>query len=97
VPDRAWNLSRDELSLVCVNIVVHAYEVAAQGRLDVVLSNDGVELVAHLRDRGRAFDPATVKPPELEQGQVHGYGIPWRMRCSTRSATRAATASITGA
>jgi serine/threonine-protein kinase RsbW len=76
--DPAHHVFRHEIEValheVCVNIVVHAYD-GAPGRLDVALSNDGVELVAQIRDRGRAFDPAAVTPPDLDHGQVHGYGM----------------------
>lgn len=60
---------------ICVNIVVHAYEGVSGGRLDLVLSRDGPELVVEIADRGKPFEPAAVTPPDLEHGQVHGYGV----------------------
>jgi serine/threonine-protein kinase RsbW len=60
---------------ICVNIVVHAYDGVSDGRLDVVLSKHGSELVVQISDRGKPFDQSTVKPPDLEAGQVHGYGM----------------------
>jgi serine/threonine-protein kinase RsbW len=77
--DAATHVLRHEIETalheVCVNIVIHAYEGAAPGRLDVELSRSETELVAMLRDRGRPFDTSALKPPDLENGQVHGYGM----------------------
>lgn len=78
-PDEAHHVLRHEIEMalheVCVNIVVHAYDGIADGRLDIVLSKRGAELIAQISDRGKPFDPAALKPPDLEGGQIHGYGM----------------------
>jgi serine/threonine-protein kinase RsbW len=59
------------------NIVDHAYEGTADGRIDVTLTlgEAGSSLIVDLRDTGRAFDPNAVPEPALGEAQIHGYGL----------------------
>lgn len=61
---------------VCVNIVEHAYE-GEDGRIRLALeiSYDPLALTITLQDTGIPFTPHTVPFPDLENGQVHGYGL----------------------
>ena len=61
----------------CTNIVDHAYGGAPDGRIVITLTlaTGPRRLVVDLHDTGRSFDPSTVPEPDLERGQVHGYGI----------------------
>jgi serine/threonine-protein kinase RsbW len=67
-----------ELALqeACSNIVDHAY-AGQPGR--IVIQFDYAEaarqLTVDLYDSGRAFDPDAVPGPDLEDVQVHGYGL----------------------
>ncbi|MCU0489987.1 MAG: ATP-binding protein [Chloroflexaceae bacterium] len=62
---------------VCTNIVNHAYEEIEQGRIDIklVLHFQPAQLVIEFQDTGRPFDVTTVPEPNLEEPQVHGYGM----------------------
>ena len=64
---------------VCTNIVTHAYagRLNGDGRIEVVLALylDPLRLEIKLRDNGRSFDPALVPSPNLEEAQIHGYGL----------------------
>ncbi len=61
---------------ICTNIVEHAYK-GRVGRIGVTLTvwqsprRVSVELV----DTGEAFEPANVAEPDLNHGQVRGYGL----------------------
>jgi serine/threonine-protein kinase RsbW len=63
---------------VCANIMLHAYARNPEdGRIQALfvlnpLSND---LIIELLDNGAPFDESSVKEPDLEQGQIHGYGL----------------------
>jgi len=61
----------------CTNIVDHAYEGQAPGRIAVKLTlADGPRrLIVDLYDTGQAFDPALAAAPDLDEPQVHGYGL----------------------
>jgi len=60
---------------LCINIVDHAYQGRLDGRisLDFTLSHD--TFVAEFSDDGAPFDPTSVTAPDLESGQVRGYGL----------------------
>lgn len=60
---------------LCMNIVDHAYQGRPDGRisLDFTLADD--TFVAEFSDDGAPFDPTTVTAPDLECGQVRGYGL----------------------
>ena len=61
----------------CTNIVGHAYEGVDNGRIKIALSlvaKPG-QFIVELEDTGRSFDPSLVHEPDLENGQIHGYGL----------------------
>jgi serine/threonine-protein kinase RsbW len=62
---------------ICTNIVDHAYAGRADGRIDITITSaaEPVRLVVELRDTGRQFDPSAVQAPNLDEAQIHGYGL----------------------
>jgi len=62
---------------IFANIVTHAYDDAPDGRVDIVamLASDPRRLLIDISDTGIGFDPATVAEPDLEDVQIHGYGL----------------------
>lgn len=63
---------------VCANIMLHAYAHKPEGgRIQalIVLNPLSNELIIELSDNGDPFDEVSVKEPDLENGQVHGYGL----------------------
>lgn len=63
---------------VCANIMLHAYAHNPEGgRIQAlfVLNPLSNNLIIELLDSGQPFDEESVKEPNLEQGQVHGYGL----------------------
>lgn len=56
------------------NIVVHAYG-DAKGDISITLSLDNKQFCVDLHDNGRQFSIDDIKHPDLENGQIHGYGI----------------------
>jgi serine/threonine-protein kinase RsbW len=66
----------------CTNIVEHAYEGQAGGRIAVEISlwdanAAGVprQLTVDLYDDGLPFDESQAADPSLDEPQVHGYGL----------------------
>lgn len=72
----AVELAVDE---ACTNIIEHAYGGEGKGEIICICNdiNNGIEII--LRDDGKQFDPADVKPPdfsvELEKLKPRGAGI----------------------
>jgi serine/threonine-protein kinase RsbW len=60
---------------LCVNIATHAYDGRDDARFDVDLRLAEDVLHAEFRDRGTLFEAGAVRPPDLEHGQEHGYGL----------------------
>jgi serine/threonine-protein kinase RsbW len=62
---------------VCTNIIDHAYAGQPGGRiaLHFRLAADEHELVVDIDDTGRTFDVEGVPQPDLDNAQVHGYGL----------------------
>lgn len=62
---------------IVANIIAHAYTEAAGGRIDMVvrLISNPRRLLIDLFDTGVAFDPTTAAEPDLEDVQIHGYGL----------------------
>lgn len=62
---------------VCTNIVLHAYKDMAKGQIHCVIRFEAqtkrLSLLFH--DTGRTFDLLTILTPNLDQGQVGGYGL----------------------
>jgi len=58
------------------NIVRHAYG-GGSGRIiaQLLIEPNPQRMVIELRDSGLAFDPALVPDPNLDEMQVHGYGL----------------------
>ena len=65
----------------CTNIIKHAYEGKTETRRDQRLRRDRrpASVSIHLRDRGKHFDFASVKDPDLDQyvetGKKGGLGV----------------------
>lgn len=62
----------------CTNIVDHAYgEARPENRIGITLTFEPAtrRLVVELQDTGNSFDVADVAEPDLENGQIHGYGL----------------------
>ena len=63
---------------VCTNIVQHAYaHTCEQKRILVTMEMKACPRSLHMTlfDTGQAFDQETVQDPNLDEGQVHGYGL----------------------
>jgi serine/threonine-protein kinase RsbW len=60
---------------ICANIATHAYRGHAGCRFVLEMGIDDGVFTAEFRDRGEPFDPDGAADPDLEEGQVHGYGL----------------------
>ena len=49
----------------CTNVIVHAYGGEGLGDISLEVQVSEGEIQVRLRDRGEAFDPRTVPPPNL--------------------------------
>lgn len=58
----------------CVNIVRHGYQ-GGQGVIEMVISGSSDELIIDIYDDGPSFDPTAAPFPDLNEPQVHGYGV----------------------
>jgi anti-sigma regulatory factor (Ser/Thr protein kinase) len=65
------------LQELAANIIDHAYVENVEGRItiDITLVHETNGLVIDLHDTGRAFNPAQISAPNLEEAQVRGYGL----------------------
>jgi serine/threonine-protein kinase RsbW len=61
----------------CTNIVRHAYEADSGGRIltTIALIDDPLRITVRLVDTGQWFDMDSVPEPDLDNPQVHGYGL----------------------
>ena len=61
----------------CTNIVDHAYAGDKNNRIliHLTLSQQPFRLVIDLFDTGKSFDLDLTPTPNLDQPQVHGYGL----------------------
>lgn len=61
----------------CANIVDHAYAGALDKRIliNLTLKQHPMSFVIDLYDSGQPFDLETTPTPNLDQPQVHGYGL----------------------
>ena len=61
------------------NIIEHAYEGVAGGSIEIDCEVHGDMLTITMRDEGKTFDPANVKPPnlkaDLSERQIGGLGV----------------------
>lgn len=62
---------------IVANIIAHAYAGRTDGRVDMVLTvvEEPRRLIIDLYDTGISFDPTEVPEPDLEDVQIHGYGL----------------------
>ncbi|MDZ4716927.1 MAG: ATP-binding protein [Roseiflexaceae bacterium] len=64
---------------ICANIVNHAYadKHMGEGRIHISLALYPwpLRFEIELQDAGESFDPAAVPTPQLQEAQVHGYGL----------------------
>lgn len=62
---------------ICTNIVDHAYQGQPDGRIEVTLAlvPQPQRLIVDIRDTGLSFEPAGVPAPNIDEGQVRGYGL----------------------
>ena len=62
---------------VCTNVVDHAYADGTSGRIVVCMElvTTPRQLVVEVHDTGGSFDPSSIPLPNLDEGQVHGYGL----------------------
>ncbi len=75
-PDLAENVYGIQLAVheCLTNIVVHAYGDVKED-IHITLTLDDKQFSVVLQDRGRQFSIEDIKHPDLENGQIHGYGI----------------------
>jgi len=61
------------------NIIEHAYEGVDGGSIEIDCEVHGDTLTITMRDEGKTFDPANVKPPnlkaDLSERQIGGLGV----------------------
>ncbi len=80
VTDRSATVYNIQLALqeACTNVVTHAYQggdATQQITLAFNVFGTPTRLVAQITDQGIQFDPDTVAAPNLDEPQVHGYGL----------------------
>jgi serine/threonine-protein kinase RsbW len=73
-----WLAYQVELAVqeACTNIIDHAY-AGSTGRINVTLSlwEESKHLSIDLYDTGTHFDPALLRPIELDEPKTSGYGL----------------------
>jgi serine/threonine-protein kinase RsbW len=78
LPDRDTAIYNIQLAAheCCANVVDHAY-AGAGGIIMAVLEWQDTprQFVIELHDSGQAFNPADSPAPNLEEAQIHGYGL----------------------
>jgi serine/threonine-protein kinase RsbW len=65
---------------ICTNIAIHAYAHLPEpeaGRIEIVITiyPEEKNLEIDLFDDGKPFNTQNIVEPDLEHGQVHGYGL----------------------
>lgn len=80
LPDPEMTLYNIQLATheLCTNIIHHAYQkTTGRERIEIqfCLDRQARSFRINLRDQGRHFDIAGVAEPNLEQAQIHGYGL----------------------
>lgn len=61
---------------VCTNIMQHAYaEYPGRVEITFTLAPAPRRLIIEFQDTGRVFDLNSVREPDLDQAQIHGYGL----------------------
>lgn len=59
----------------CTNVIRHAYEPGQTGLFQLKLWLEPEQVVIHVIDFGRGFDPEAVPPPDLEDPKEGGMGL----------------------
>jgi serine/threonine-protein kinase RsbW len=61
----------------CTNIVEHAYADLPLGRIEITftLVEQPRRLIVDVHDTGHSFDISSVPAPDLDEAQIHGYGL----------------------
>ncbi|MCW2952842.1 MAG: putative anti-sigma regulatory factor, serine/threonine protein kinase [Conexibacter sp.] len=57
------------------NVIVHSYDEQPGEQLLLSLDIDDDRLALGIRDRGRPFDPAQYRAPDLDEPAEGGYGV----------------------
>jgi len=60
---------------ICVNIVAHAYAENPINDIAIKLIVNSQHIRIEMKDTGQPFDPTSVPEPNLDEAQVHGYGL----------------------
>ncbi|MGB1250760.1 MAG: ATP-binding protein [Candidatus Promineifilaceae bacterium] len=60
---------------IVTNVIDHAYEGRDDGKIEFDLTLKRREFVAIVSDQGVPFEPNLVETPDLENGQIRGYGL----------------------
>jgi serine/threonine-protein kinase RsbW len=63
---------------LCTNIVCHAYKDQPNDEricVTITFYNYPHRITIELEDTGKIFDEMQVEEPNLEEGQIHGYGL----------------------
>jgi serine/threonine-protein kinase RsbW len=64
---------------ICTNIVNHAYadKNMGEGRIHASLALHPwpLRLEIEFQDTGGSFDPTVIPTPQLQEAQIHGYGL----------------------
>lgn len=77
IPEARFDL---ELAVeeACANIIEHAY-AGSDGSFSVEFATRGADVLITLQDRGQAFDPGTIEPPDIhangEDRRAGGLGL----------------------
>jgi serine/threonine-protein kinase RsbW len=66
---------------VCSNIIEHGYAGREPGPIGVSFEADGGRIVVAITDRGRAFDPRSAPPPDVDSDWRHRRigGLGWHL------------------
>ena len=61
----------------CANIVGHAYNNQPDGRIHITVTVESTppRVLIDLDDTGEPFEPESIPEPDLDDAQVHGYGL----------------------
>ncbi len=60
---------------ICANIIDHSYNNVDDGKIQLELVVNEGNFSADICEFGEAFDPGSVPMPNLDEGQIRGYGI----------------------
>jgi len=83
---RTFGFSEDDVANIvlavdeaCTNVIKHAYQGSPDGEIRVLILRDGSSFQVLIQDKGRTFDPETLRPPDLKQHLTHyrrgGLGV----------------------